>query len=86
MVAWGVAVHPQSDAPVGPAGCGANESCRGPWAPGNCASMLSCITSIAPVTRVASAVPAARVTLIAREPVSPRLGPTFAPEPPPPRV
>jgi hypothetical protein len=83
---------PVSDAPSnGPAGAcdttGASKSCDTPWAPAGCASMATCITAVSAFDAPAASTSevAAVVVQIARSADMP-LGPTFAPELPPPRA
>ncbi len=63
-----------------------NDSCRGPWAPGGCASMTSCAAATAAPT---AGVQVLRTFAVARdlpEPLSAESELAVTPEPPPPRA
>lgn len=66
---------------------GASKSCDAPWAPAGCASMATCLTAVSALD--APAISMSAIASVAVQVVSSAdmpLGPTFAPELPPPRV
>jgi hypothetical protein len=65
--------------------CDTDQQCRSPWVPAHCALMIVCASWVAtPPAMQAFAVVRGKVRT--RESAGPRAGPTFAPEPPPPRA
>lgn len=81
-----------SDASLGiPSGAcdttGASKSCDAPWAPAGCASMATCVTAVSALD--APAISTSAIATVAVQVVRSAdmpLGPTFAPELPPPRA
>ena len=67
-------------------GCGTGESCQSPWMPRHCATMTSCATSVVVQASTIAVSAVARVSVGVPASVGHRLGPVFAPEPPPPRA
>jgi hypothetical protein len=66
---------------------GASKSCDAPWAPGGCASMATCVTTVSAldVPAISTSAMATVAVQVVRSADMP-LGPTFAPELPPPRA
>jgi hypothetical protein len=66
---------------------GASKSCDAPWAPAGCASMATCVTAVSALDATMFSTPAMATVAVrvARSAAMP-LGPTFAPELPPPRA
>ena len=81
-----------NDAPSGMPGgtcdtTGASKSCDAPWAPAGCASMATCVTAVTALDSPAistSAIATVAVQVVRSADMP--LGPTFAPELPPPRA
>lgn len=82
------ATEAPATAPSAPTGCDmSGTSCDMPWSPGGCAAMSACaIGTTAPVSAGLAFVPAPMVVIEAAGAALLPLGPTYAPELPPPRI
>lgn len=74
--------------PGTPAGtCDVGGSCDMPWTPGGCVSMSACAIAIAvPTSALVAAASSSPTNIVAARAAALPLGPTYAPELPPPRA
>jgi len=66
--------------------CDATSSCGNPWSPGSCTSMTCCTVAVSARAQVFMDVLSSAPARLVPEPLSAPIGPSFAPEIPPPRA
>ena len=66
--------------------CDATSSCGNPWSPGSCTSMTCCTVAVSARAQVFLDVLSSAHVRSISEPLSAPIGPSFAPEIPPPRA